>query len=649
MPLPRPWFSLLRIRKISIVARSVYVAVLPSLTATVVLACESGGISDDLVPDDSNSISSPPATTAEPAVATPTSSERASTLKELEVKLDARNNVMFVGNFCLPFDPAIDGAAKGRKLYSLPLVTEIHAGLTRVASGTPAFVENDLAASYTIDEDASKYRFTLRKDLKFSDGTPISASDVKWSWERALRLSTSWGRARSVLGEIAGADRVIAEAEWIRERERAAREVNPLDRSKIRPIEVLAGINIIDDLTFDVELVNPNPEFHETISDPVAYVLKESNVREWPVTWTNDVFPNVIFVDLTLLAAGQSIAPHELPVGAGPFKLVYSAPNEYPEKCAVARNEHYWDRASHLDGVMFVSPGAIVGQTEQQMFVNGDIDYVLLLPDNGGTALTSSATTLKTQRPPSSRFLALNPNHQPFDDVRIRRALLSSNDLDEVYAPIEVRWENTIVPHRLVPEYQHCERGQYLSPSHREVAKSSEYYEDLSDYTGEFWYIGRDHLTDRAQTLFDQWFRSVGFRAEIRDLDAGNHEEDLMRDGDVQIRLMEVSPDKPSVSTFFQSLIGVFGGEAPHQEWATVEKMIFDARQESDKATQFRKFREIECHLYDRALVLPMVVDWVDFEINVQPWVHDFALPRFNHSVFKDVWLDETAPTRELP
>ena len=87
----------------------------------------------------------------------------------------------------------------------------------------------------------------------------------------------------------------------------------------------------------------------------------------------------------------------------------------------------------------------------------------------------------------------------------------------------------------------------------------------------------------------------------------------------------------------------------PHDEWGVVEEMILEALQDSDQASQFRKFREIECHLYDRALVLPIVVDSVDFEINIQPWVNGFTLPTFGRSVFKDVWFDESAPVRELP
>lgn len=58
-----------------------------------------------------------------------------------------RERVLVVPNFCLSFDPAIDSASGGREIYRLPLVREIHAGLTRVSSDDPPAVELDLGSN----------------------------------------------------------------------------------------------------------------------------------------------------------------------------------------------------------------------------------------------------------------------------------------------------------------------------------------------------------------------------------------------------------------------------------------------------------------------------------------------------------------------
>ncbi|TFG89902.1 MAG: hypothetical protein E4H15_08560, partial [Syntrophobacterales bacterium] len=51
------------------------------------------------------------------------------------------------------------------------------------ASGLEPFA----AESYTVNDDATVWTFTLRDDIKFSDGTPITAEDVVYSIERGFR------------------------------------------------------------------------------------------------------------------------------------------------------------------------------------------------------------------------------------------------------------------------------------------------------------------------------------------------------------------------------------------------------------------------------------------------------------------------------
>jgi peptide/nickel transport system substrate-binding protein len=50
----------------------------------------------------------------------------------------------------------------------------------------PVRVAPWLAQSYTLSEDGKVYRFTLRKDVRFHDGTELKASDVVYSVERIL-------------------------------------------------------------------------------------------------------------------------------------------------------------------------------------------------------------------------------------------------------------------------------------------------------------------------------------------------------------------------------------------------------------------------------------------------------------------------------
>ena len=49
----------------------------------------------------------------------------------------------------------------------------------------------DLAKSWDISSDGKEYVFHLREDAKWSDGQPITAKDVEWSWKRLINPETA--------------------------------------------------------------------------------------------------------------------------------------------------------------------------------------------------------------------------------------------------------------------------------------------------------------------------------------------------------------------------------------------------------------------------------------------------------------------------
>lgn len=55
-------------------------------------------------------------------------------------------------------------------------------------------LEPGIAESWTVSPDGKEYSFKLRGDAKFSDGTPVTASDVEFSLKRAAGEKSEWGR-----------------------------------------------------------------------------------------------------------------------------------------------------------------------------------------------------------------------------------------------------------------------------------------------------------------------------------------------------------------------------------------------------------------------------------------------------------------------
>jgi peptide/nickel transport system substrate-binding protein len=70
-----------------------------------------------------------------------------------------------------------------------------------------------LAESYDVSKDGRTYTFKLRKGLRFHNGAPVTAADVKWSWERLLKPETRWSCRNLFTGvAVAGVDVLSVEA-----------------------------------------------------------------------------------------------------------------------------------------------------------------------------------------------------------------------------------------------------------------------------------------------------------------------------------------------------------------------------------------------------------------------------------------------------
>src|SRR3989475_7787907 len=65
-------------------------------------------------------------------------------------------------------------------------------GVKRLPDGSRMYDYNslkpELAESWTLAPDGLSVTFKLRRDARFHDGTPVTARDVKWSFDRAATV-----------------------------------------------------------------------------------------------------------------------------------------------------------------------------------------------------------------------------------------------------------------------------------------------------------------------------------------------------------------------------------------------------------------------------------------------------------------------------
>ncbi len=512
------------------------------------------------------------------------------------------------GNGIVP-DPAIGDDQTGADLDSHWLVYEIFSGLTKVDAERDNRVAPDLAQSFEVDPSGLRYEFTLRQDLKFSDGSPVTASDFKWSWERALHPRTSSPRAIEVLGQIDGANEI---AKGLRSE--------------------LSGVTVVDDRLLQITLVQPHSGFSAALADPVAFVLKRENVMNWGIQWGEAVneFERPI------------LSPeNELPVGTGPFKLADADYQDGP--WVLERNEHFWADKTFLDRIEIITEFSLLGferwtELEEAAFVEGNIDMTYGYPEG------VKSKTVPVEGAPQTSFLVFNSNQAPFDDVHFRRALVMSVDhhlFDHFSSTVFAA--QGILPTGFPAFNEEIELLGYDPKSALEEYSSSEYFESGVEIRFEPLWDG--FLAEEFQVLIESWQETLGVPASYSPLSNSEYKRKY-DEGTLQVFGFEVEPDYPDPYAVFKGIADILKDDNISTEWALALKMLREATAEADSARRLQRFAELEQYLIDQALVLPMRWYTGENEYTFQPWVYGFDWPKYGGSKFQGVWFGDTAPDR---
>ena len=251
-------------------------------------------------------------------------------------------------------------------------------------------LEKSLVEDYTVSDDGLTYDFTLRSGVTFSDGTPLTANDVKYTFTRMLALpdsvQTDYGSA------IAGAEAVM--------------DGTATD---------LEGIQVIDDTHFTVTLSDPFAGFLYELATASCSIMSEKNVEE---------------------AGDQFGMDCSKTIGSGPY-VVTSWTRD--SSIVLDANPNYWGEKPSVQHVeISIVPDS---STMSMMFQNGeldilDCDYIDAAVVNS-TYKTQYADDIVTSNRLGTTYMALNENVEPLNDVKVRKAIQMAIDrqtiLDTVY------------------------------------------------------------------------------------------------------------------------------------------------------------------------------------------------------------------------
>jgi ABC-type transport system substrate-binding protein len=259
------------------------------------------------------------------------------------------------------------------EVYESVVLRQVYEGLLTL--DTALRLEPCLATTWTISTDGLRYVFNLRKGIRFHDGSPLTARDAAFSFQRCLAPDVH-GRclAENYLLHIVGAE----------------------DYQSGRASEV-RGIRVVDDHTLEIELLHPFSLFLKVLAMDQTVVVSSA------------YFDGV----------GAARAERE-PNGTGPFRFSRKADGG---DAHLARNADYWGTPALLDSLVFLSSADVDTTSESRAIADGRIDFASLSAGGGPEAL---ALGLSVYRSPelSLSFLGLRTDRPPFYVAAVRRAAL---------------------------------------------------------------------------------------------------------------------------------------------------------------------------------------------------------------------------------
>jgi oligopeptide transport system substrate-binding protein len=284
---------------------------------------------------------------------------------------------------------------------SLSVISMIYTGLVQLDDQMQ--VQPQLAKSWSLSSDGLTWTFHLQTGLKFSDGTPLTASDVAYSIDRALQPATKSTVSLIYLSDILNADKL---------------------REGRIPTIIGAGngLQVIDANTLQIVTQTREPYFLDTLANASAYVVEQKLITAYGANFTD------------YLTAGG---------GDGPFMVKQYI---HGQKIVFVPNPNYYGPKPQLREVVFPF------YTQEEAAYNA---YAAGKVDTAGVPL--AALPAITKRPDYHQvpqlwinYYTMNYKVAPFDNISIRQAFALAIDKTSIAQNV---WKNTVIPtNHIVPQ-----------------------------------------------------------------------------------------------------------------------------------------------------------------------------------------------------
>ncbi len=423
-----------------------------------------------------------------------------------------------------------------------------------------------VAEWWEISDDGLTYTFHLREGLTWSNGDPLTAEDLRWSWERAMAPTTASQYAYQFY---------------------AIKNGREFSDGTIKDFAQV-GAKVIDPLTFEVTLHSPTAYFLELTSFETLFPIHRGSFEKHGIQWTR---------------------PENF-VCNGPFVLSEWRPRD---AIVMVPNENYWNRNMVRLTKIVAKPFDDLN-TAYNEYIAGKMDW---LPDVPQKRIDEVMLDPDYYAWPwlGAYFYRFNTTKAPFDDLRVRQALNLSIDkqslcLDTlksgetpatVYVPRAVR-DYVDYPTLEGPAYDPAKAKQLLADA---GFPGGEGFPDI-DLT----FNTSERHKQIAEVLSSMWRENLGINVKLRNMEWKVYLEQV-RSMDYQMARAGWIGDYVDPNTFLDMFVTDGGNNNTGFASAEYDALIKSASSEPDLAKRGQMLHEAEKILCLEHLPIMPIYDYV--------------------------------------
>ena len=434
------------------------------------------------------------------------------------------------------------------------------------------------------NKDFKVWTFHLRKDAKWSDGTPVTAQDFVYSWQRLANPNTASPYASYLqYGHIVNIDDIIAGK---------------------KPVTDL-GVKALDDHTFEVTLSEPVPYFYKLLVHSSVSPVPRAAVEKFGEKWTQPA--NI--------------------VTNGAYKLKDWVVNE---RIVLERNTNYWDNAKTvINQVTYLPISSEV--TDVNRYRSGEIDMTY---NNMPIELFQK---LKKEIPNEvhvdpylcTYYYEINNQKAPFNDVRVRTALKLALDRDIIVN--KVKNQGDLPAYSFTPPYTdgaklvEPEWFKWSQEKRNEEAKkllAEAGYTAEKPLTFDLLYNTSDLHKKLAIAAASIWKKNLGANVKLENQEWKTF-LDTRHQGNYDVSRAGWCADYNEPTSFLNMVLSDSSNNTVHYKSLAFDKLIADTLKVTDEAQRSELYSKAEQQLDKDSAIVP-VYYYVNARL-VKPWVGGYS------------------------